>query len=433
MGYSSAYKFSIGDSAGSRLTWNGTTLSLYDSSNELILNTGGSFHPEISNDLVAISLNPRGNNVVTGNRIEKVGGASSWDSDCYSSDAHTNGAYVSFTFPQNDKSIIIGLNTDPTTDQSYTSIDYSWYGNSAGNYDIYESGTPKSVTGAYSAGDIFTITYDGSTVRYYHNGVEKRSVAASAGLTFYLDSSFNAPGGIADVLGFGPMTGLSGGVVITGNATGASINVNSTTYGSSGVQIQYNGGTPRMYIGDGSNTFMNYEDGELTVRTLKTSTSGKRIELNPASDNELHFYGVRNDSESPEVVEELATIGIRTSGSDRVIGYFGSFNSSRMAVRAESNDENTILATLWGAATLSAAVTGAYAGAATEEGYGIWAEYNSPSGSSNYGGPLVISCPSATSAAPNHTAKRGTLWVTSTGVLYINTDNSTTWAKVGAQ
>ena len=380
-------------------------------------------------------LNPRGNNVVTGNRIEKVGGVGAWDSDCYSSDAHTNGAYVSFSPALATKYFMIGLNTDPTTDQSYTSIDYSWYCHSVG-YNIYESGTPTSVTGTYSAGDIFTITYDGSTVRYYHNGVEKRSVAASAGLTFYLDSSFYTPGGIADVLGFGPMTGLSGGVVITGNATGASININNTTFGQSGVQIQYNGGTPRMYIGDGSDTFMNYESGELTVRTLKTSTSGKRIELNPSGDNELHFYGVRSPGESPLVVEELATIGINAAGGDYTIQLLGSANNTNICTFGTSNsvfDAAYYINSgqgngITGQNTYSGGgAPGAGVNGTSVNGYGGSFSCNSTGKS-----PLILAA-SASASAPTHSAGKGSLWVTSDGILYINTNGSTTWAKVGAQ
>ena len=46
--------------------------------------------------------------------------------------------------------------------------------------------------------------------------------------------------------------------------------------------------------------------------------------------------------------------------------------------------------------------------------------------------PLVIS-DSGNVAAPAHIAIRGSLWVTNTGILYINTDNATGWVKVGLQ
>lgn len=60
-------------------------------------------------------------------------------------------------------------------------------------------------------------------------------------------------------------------------------------------------------------------------------------------------------------------------------------------------------------------------------GYGVTASCGT------YGkGPIKL-VPSTSSAAPTHSADLGTLWVTSAGVLYINTSNSTTWQKVGAQ
>lgn len=49
-------------------------------------------------------------------------------------------------------------------------------------------------------------------------------------------------------------------------------------------------------------------------------------------------------------------------------------------------------------------------------------------------GPIrLIPSTEATTSAPTHSAGLGTLWVTTDGVLYINTNGSTTWGKVGAQ
>ena len=38
--------------------------------------------------------------------------------------------------------------------------------------------------------------------------------------------------------------------------------INSSTWGTAGIQIQYNAGAPRMYIGDGSTKYFKYEGGE---------------------------------------------------------------------------------------------------------------------------------------------------------------------------
>ena len=83
------------------------------------------------------------------------------------------------------------------------------------------------------------------------------------------------------------------------------------------------------------------------------------------------------------------------------------------------------------------------AGANAVRNYGILAEaalgqYNYagyfcvPNVTSNGGGPICIQAYSSASA-PTHSADKGTLWVTSVGILYINTNGSTTWEKVGAQ
>lgn len=263
--------------------------------------------------------------------------------------------------------------------------------------------------------------------------------------------------------------------------------INNSVFGNAGWQVQYNSASPRMYVGDGSNTYLKYEGGVLTVATIKTASSGKRIELNPALDNELHFYGDRGDT----TVEELATIGINTSGGDSVIGLFGSANATRVAVKGISSSTYTAIggtsstgngvegstsstSSLYGgvygyndgggansvavrgfcdAAGAGIAIygsggdTGVYGsgdtgviGAPSIGGIGVYgdAKFDTTYGivaeashATSYA-PLRI-VPDASASAPTHTAGKGALWVTSGGVLYINTNGSTTWAKVGAQ
>ncbi len=68
--------------------------------------------------------------------------------------------------------------------------------------------------------------------------------------------------------------------------------------------------------------------------------------------------------------------------------------------------------------------------------YGVYGFSNASYGGVFRGGasrgPILLE-PSASASAPTHSSGKGTLWVTSAGILYINTDGSTTWAKVGAQ
>lgn len=135
-----------------------------------------------------------GNCVATATTAQKLGGSSAWDSHVYSFEGYREGSFASFQPNQANAALMMGLNTDPLTDQSYTSIDHAWYVLANGTYDIYESNVDTGVTGSYSAGDIFAIAYDGKVVRYLKNGALIRSVP-DPGKTFYLDSSFFSPGG----------------------------------------------------------------------------------------------------------------------------------------------------------------------------------------------------------------------------------------------
>jgi hypothetical protein len=86
-----------------------------------------------------------------------------------------------------------GLNTDPLTDASYGSIDYAIHVPNSGIVYVYESGTGYTF-GSYTAGDVFTVVYDGLFVRYLQNGNVLRTVPALPGLKLYFDSSIVAGG-----------------------------------------------------------------------------------------------------------------------------------------------------------------------------------------------------------------------------------------------
>ncbi len=132
--------------------------------------------------------------LLEGNRAYRPTGGGAWDSDCYSVGGYTGGAQCSFIMSSETtvSYCMAGLNTDPTQDTSYTSIDYCWFAEN-GNLHIYESGSsPVSFGAIHAVGDVFGVTYDGINVRYYHNGELKRTVAAAANLKFHFDSSIVA-------------------------------------------------------------------------------------------------------------------------------------------------------------------------------------------------------------------------------------------------
>jgi hypothetical protein len=90
-------------------------------------------------------------------------------------------------------------------DQNYTSLDHAWYIDGAGAAYIFENGANILFGGGFTTADVFSISYDALTVRYYINGILKREVA-NPGKVFFLDSSFNAPDSIAVDVFFGPLS-----------------------------------------------------------------------------------------------------------------------------------------------------------------------------------------------------------------------------------
>lgn len=86
------------------------------------------------------------------------------------------------------------------------------------------------------------------------------------------------------------------------DSDGKSISVNNAAFGSQGIQMQYNGGTPRFYVGDGANNYFKFDGTgvEIQVQTanaIQVKGSGN-IRLEDSGDLVLEdSNGVGNDSE----------------------------------------------------------------------------------------------------------------------------------------
>lgn len=133
------------------------------------------------------------NTVVAGNKLIKVAGGSAWNASIHSTESFKGGASVSFVVDFATQ-FMVGLNTDPTTDASYTSIDFAIY-ITAGQVEVYESGANKFTQAvAPVPGDVFTVTYNNKTVVYSKNGVPfYTNSSPSADLVLFLDSSIVSP------------------------------------------------------------------------------------------------------------------------------------------------------------------------------------------------------------------------------------------------
>jgi hypothetical protein len=121
---------------------------------------------------------------------KKTSGSWSWNSDAYSITGYTTNVVASARAGETTSYIMFGLNSDPLTNSSYTSIDYAWYPAGNGRLYIYENGGYIGDYGVYYTTTNLKIEYNGSQVIYYKDGVAQRTVNRSIGNPLYFDSSF---------------------------------------------------------------------------------------------------------------------------------------------------------------------------------------------------------------------------------------------------
>jgi hypothetical protein len=143
---------------------------------------------------------------ILGNTAEKTAGAATWTSHAYSEESYASGAFVGFKAEQTTKLIMMGLNTDPTTDESETNLDYAWYLQSDGTCEAHVPGGSLLIDGgAYTADTEFLITYDNANVRFWKDGVQYGADQVLAADTeLWADSSFNSLNGKLSAIAFGP-------------------------------------------------------------------------------------------------------------------------------------------------------------------------------------------------------------------------------------
>jgi hypothetical protein len=253
-----------------------------------------------------VTLIARGNCVVSGpDRAHKVGGVSEWDSEVRSLESYTGGAFVSFQCDQSNLNLMVGLNSDPTTDLNFTSLDWAWFCDGGISY-LFHDGALLQTIGSYTSNTVFSIIYNNQTVRFFADGVLAGEYGDTQNKRFYLDSSFEAPGGsirnvrfgpvgAAGAAGTSPVTGWlsneactvaadSAGAVASFSGAGGNFRVfngntevttgNSVAYSvlsSSGVTIAINGSTGVYTV-----SAMSADSGTATLRAIFGSTAVDR-------------------------------------------------------------------------------------------------------------------------------------------------------------
>ncbi len=131
-----------------------------------------------------------------GNNITKTLTAGSWNAGAFSFNNVDNNGFLQFTIPQNNKTMMVGLNA---TNQnfSYTDIDYAIYF-SGSNLLVYENGSNRGSFGSYAANDTFRIDVINNVVHYVKNNNVFYTSAIAPNLPLYVDMSFNTNNGIVN-------------------------------------------------------------------------------------------------------------------------------------------------------------------------------------------------------------------------------------------
>jgi hypothetical protein len=148
-----------------------------------------------------------------GTYTKSTGSANVWNGQVYSSEGYTKNVYCAARASQTNGNIMFGLNNDPATDGNYTSLDYAWYFLDNATLMIYENGVQGASYGTYTTSTVLSITYDGSNVQYWKDGVIQRTVARSTGNPLYFDTSFYTLSSSLNSVQFGPIGqpfGISG-------------------------------------------------------------------------------------------------------------------------------------------------------------------------------------------------------------------------------
>jgi hypothetical protein len=115
-----------------------------------------------------------------------------WNAYAYSNQGFKYGAFASSRASQTNNFVMFGLSTNQacpagnlSATNAYAAISYAWYFRGDGILEIYESGTSVTTYGTYNTSTVASITYDGTNIIYWKDGVSQRTVARSVGAPLY--------------------------------------------------------------------------------------------------------------------------------------------------------------------------------------------------------------------------------------------------------
>ena len=190
---------------------------------------------------------------VSGNDVVKSSSSSNWDGAVRSVSGFSGAVTTSFTATSTSTYLMVGLNSDPDQDASYTSLDYALY-LETGNLRVFASGNVAATSiGSYAVGDRLSVSYDGSGhVDFFKNGQLLYALAATPTQPLYLDTSFCTAGASVGNLTFGQGTPVDQTLL---NTAGMSISGNSATKAAGTAAWDSGFRSAGSFVGAGSVSF----------------------------------------------------------------------------------------------------------------------------------------------------------------------------------
>ena len=186
----------------------------------------------------------------------------------------------------------------------------------------------EPTTGAYISGSNGNIEISSSQFFLKENG----SLNMGAG-DFTIDTSGNVTMAGTVTATAGTIGGftidsdeIKSGTNIGMNSNTKAFTINDTTFGNTGIQLEYNSGTPRFYVGDGSNKYLKFDGTDVDIKTdtftldttnLDINSATKRIEVSDGSNIRVRIGEV--DSTVANHYGITIYDGTGTAASDEIV------------------------------------------------------------------------------------------------------------------